>query len=77
MMTRNLAKSLHTVTVLARLAQHLVDTHLSMTIGSQCTYRAVDKACEILGLADMPDVYQLKQAAAKQVRIGSTLKVAA
>jgi hypothetical protein len=77
MSTRNLAKSLHTVTVLARLAQHLVDNSLSMRIGSQCASRAVDAACAILGLADMPDVYQLKHAAAKQVSIEAQFREAA
>jgi hypothetical protein len=62
-----LAKSLHTVTVLVRVAKlHLLtssvsgDRHLSHAM-------AVDRAIETLGLADMPDVYGLALQAIKQL----------
>ena len=62
-----LAKSLHTVTVLVRVAKlHLLtesvsgDRHLSHAL-------AVDRAIQTLGVADMPDTYGLAEQAIKQL----------
>ena len=64
-MTKPLAKSLHTVTVLVRVSKMLLDQGISHT-----TVGAVADAAGILGLADMPDLYGLKSAAVTQLRKG-------
>lgn len=66
-MDKPLAKSLHTVTVLARVAKlHLLtssisgDRHLNHAM-------AVDRALETLGLTGQPDTYGLAAQAIKQL----------
>jgi hypothetical protein len=69
-MTKPLAKSLHTVTVLVRLAR-FVSANFAIHAGSD---EAVDEALDILGLRDMPDPYGLRAAALKQLQtIGGNL----
>ena len=64
-MTKPLPKSLHTVTVLKRLAQHVIDSHRSHPPIS--VVAAVDRATAILGLWDVPDTYGLRDAAIQQM----------
>lgn len=63
-MTKPLAKSLHTVTVLVRVANALYErrTNPRDTIG-----HALALASDVLGLSDMPDTYGLIAAAFKQL----------
>jgi hypothetical protein len=58
-----LAKSLHTISVLRNLAAHLVE----QSGGKLQTVHAVSQACEILGLKDLPDTYGLREIAAEQL----------
>ncbi len=60
-MTKPLAKSLHTVTVLTRVAGYLMNCHDSRQY--KAVPSAVDKALAILGYHDAPDVYGLREAA--------------
>jgi hypothetical protein len=58
-----LAKSLHTVTVLVRVAKTIREYE-----GFQINnVLAVDMALDVLGLADLPDVHGLAAAAIKQL----------
>lgn len=63
MTTRNLAKSLHTITSLTNVARHVILTE-PMPTGAEY---AVEQAARILGLDGMPDVYGLKAKAAAQL----------
>ena len=76
-MTKPLAKSLHTVTVLVRVAKlHLPRTPFaggnnfhdtrSFSRAERCAM-AIAEALETLGLSDMPDTYGLVAAAIKQL----------
>ncbi len=66
-MNKPLAKSLHTVTVLVRVAKlHLSHRHLMGTAQEANAY-AVSQALETLGLADTPDNYGLAAQAIKQL----------
>ena len=66
-MNKPLAKSLHTVTVLVRVAKlHLSHRRLMGTAQEANAY-AVNQALEALGLADMPDTYGLAAQAIKQL----------
>jgi hypothetical protein len=66
-MNKPLAKSLHTVTVLVRVAKlHLSHRRLMGSAAEAHAY-AVGQALETLGLSDMPDSYGLVQAAIKQL----------
>jgi hypothetical protein len=58
-----LAKSLHTVTVLVRVAIYVKEKNLEFS-----NVFAVDMALGILGLGDMPDVHGLAEQAIKQLR---------
>jgi len=60
-MTKPLAKSLHTVTVLVRVAKALNRDQI------WSNGMAIDLALEALGLADMPDTYGLAAAALNQL----------
>lgn len=60
-MSKPLAKSLHTVTVLVRVAKALNRDQV------WSNGMAVDLALEALGLADMPDSYGLAAQAVKQL----------
>lgn len=57
-----IAKSLHTITVIAQLATMIRATNSASVDG------AVEMALQILGLAGKPDVYGLAAKAAKSVR---------
>ena len=59
---KNLAKSLHTVTVLVSVARHLKSQSTFMT-----WEYAVEVALTILGYGVAPDPYHLKLAALKQL----------
>ena len=59
----NLAKSLHTISVLVNLATYLMDTQ-----GIGRADHAVKKALEILNLKDKPDVYGLADVAVTQIQ---------
>jgi hypothetical protein len=61
-MNKPLAKSLHTVTVLVRVARD-IQARQHMANDDAVTY-----ALNLLGLADMPDVYGLALQAEKQLR---------
>lgn len=66
-MSKPLAKSLHTVTVLVRVAKlHLAYRRLMGTAQEANAY-AVSQALETLGVADMPDDYGLAAQAIKQL----------
>lgn len=76
-MNKPIAKSLHTVTVLVRVAKlHLPKTPFAggndfrntrpFTHAERCAM-AVEQALETLGLADMPDEYGLAAQAIKQL----------
>ena len=76
-MSKPIAKSLHTVTVLVRVAKlHLPSTPFaggnnyrdirSFSHAERCAM-AVTEALETLGLSDMPDTYGLVAAAIKQL----------
>jgi len=58
-----LAKSLHTVTVLVRVASLLLENDLALDKG-----QAIDLAILALRLDEMPDTYGLGAAALKQLR---------
>ena len=58
-----LAKSLHTVTVLVRVARDIQSRNPALS-----SFGAVHAALELLGLGDMPDDYALATQAAKQLR---------
>ena len=62
-----LAKSLHTVTVLVRVARLIQATDSS----GYSNHWAIDKALAALGLAGMPDTYGLAAAALKQLDKGN------
>lgn len=64
-MTKPLAKSLHTVTVLKRLALHALEWNF---VDDETPERAVDFACNLLGYADADDPYNLRGAAVEAVR---------
>ena len=57
-----IAKSLHTITVIAQVAAMIRATNSASVDG------AVEMALQILGLAGKPDVYGLAAKAAKSVR---------
>ena len=61
---RSLPKSLHTVTVLVRVAKAVADYEGIDPL----SYKAMDLALAILGLDNMPDTYGLVTAALKQLR---------
>jgi hypothetical protein len=61
-MSKPLAKSLHTVTVLVRVARD-IQARQPMANDDAVTY-----ALNLLGLADMPDMYGLALQAEKQLR---------
>ena len=61
-MAKSLAKSLHTVTVLVRVARLLLKRDLAFS-----NVEAVNGALQVLGLADMPDEYGLAAQAIKQL----------
>lgn len=61
-MTKPLAKSLHTVTVLVRVARLLLERNLTYS-----NVEAVHGALQVLGLSDMPDTYGLAAQALKQL----------
>ena len=63
-MSKPLAKSLHTVTVLVRVAKAL---HERRTNPRDTTGHALALALDILGLSGMPDTYGLVAAAIKQL----------
>jgi len=62
-MNKPLAKSLHTVTVLVRVAQDI----MARGEPNLPAFVAVHAAVELLGLYDLPDTYGLKWAAVKQL----------
>lgn len=62
-MNKPLAKSLHTVTVLVRIARLLLKRDLAYS-----NVEAVAGALDILGLSEMPDTYALARQAVKQLR---------
>ena len=61
-MNKPLAKSLHTVTVLVRVAKDIQARH-----PERDRFSAIDAALELLGLADMYDDYGLAAQAFKQL----------
>ena len=61
-MTKPIAKSLHTVTVLVRVATMLKKRDLAYS-----NMEAVHGAMQVLGLSGMPDTYGLVAAAIKQL----------
>ncbi len=61
-MNKPLAKSLHTVTVLVRVATMLRNRDLAYS-----NVEAVYGALQVLGLSDMPDAYGLAAQAVKQL----------
>lgn len=61
-MSKPLAKSLHTVTVLVRVARLLLKRDLAFS-----NVEAVNGALQVLGLDDMPDSYGLAVQAVKQL----------
>lgn len=66
-MTKPIAKSLHTVTVLVRVAKFIQ----SLDNGGYSNQYAVGKAMIALGLQDQPDDYDLLNAAIKQLDKGN------
>lgn len=62
-----LPKSLHTVTVLVRVARHLEETATTTTVPPQTWENRVRAACRVLGLDDKFDQYGLIDAALKQL----------
>ena len=65
-MTKPLAKSLHTVTVLVRVAKALNRDNV------WSNGMALDLALDALGLADLPDSYGLAAQALKQLNKGQS-----
>jgi len=63
-MSKPLAKSLHTVTVLVRTTKAIADYEGIAPTDA----KAIDLALAVLGLDDMPDAYGLVAQAAKQLR---------
>ena len=64
-MSKPIPKSLHTVSVLVRLADHLRSQN---GIGTgKSTIQALDEAVAILGLSDAPDDYRLIDQAFKKL----------
>lgn len=63
-MNKPLAKSLHTVTVLVRVARTIARYE---NLDPTCV-AAMQRAVEALGLSDQPDVHNLFDAALKQIR---------
>lgn len=61
-MNKPLAKSLHTVTVLVRVARLLLKRDLAYS-----NPEAIAGALQVLGLDDMPDTYGLAAQALKQL----------
>ena len=61
-MNKPIAKSLHTVTVLVRVARLLLKRDLAFS-----NVEAVNGALQVLGLSDMPDSYGLAAQAVKQL----------
>ena len=61
-MTKPLAKSLHTITVLVRVARDIKARH-----PERDTFSAVYAALDLLGLNGMPDTYGLALQAEKQL----------
>ena len=61
-MNKPIAKSLHTVTVLVRVARLLLKRDLAFS-----NVEAVNGALQVLGLDDMPDEYGLAAQALKQL----------
>ena len=61
-MSKPLAKSLHTITVLVRVALYMKGKNPEFN-----NVFAVDMALGILGLGDMPDVHGLAEQAIKQL----------
>jgi hypothetical protein len=68
--TKPLPKSLHTVTVLVRVARHLQNSEPSAARPNNET--AVDEALVLLGHRDTPDTYCLGAAAVKQMNAADT-----
>jgi hypothetical protein len=66
-MTKPLAKSLHTITVLVNVARHLEATAATIAVPSAGWPGYVTQATRLLGLDDKPDVYGLADAAIKQL----------
>lgn len=62
-MNKPLAKSLHTVTVLVRVAIHLKRSNPELRNETALVYSALD----ILGLTGQPDTYRLAAQAIKQL----------
>ncbi len=62
MSDKPLAKSLHTVSVLVQVALYVLQS-----TGVASNKAAIEAAIVILGLADKPDLYDLKGAALKQL----------
>jgi hypothetical protein len=67
--TKPLAKSLHTVTVLVRVAQHLQNSEPAPARPNNET--AVDEALDLLGYGKSPDTYGLAAAAVRQLDAAS------
>lgn len=61
-MTKPIAKSLHTITVLVRVARDIKARH-----PERDTFSAVYAALDLLGLGDMPDDHGLVSATLKQL----------
>lgn len=66
-MNKPIAKSLHTVTVLVRVARLHLSHRRLMGDGPAANAFAVGQALETLGLSDMPDAYGLAAQAIKQL----------
>ena len=62
-MSKPLAKSLHTVTVLVRVARDIQSRQPELS-----SFGAVFAALDLLGLGELPDDYALASQAAKQIR---------
>ena len=69
-MTKPLAKSLHTITVLVSVARHLEETARTVVIPNNGWADRVAQAVRLLGLEDRLDVYGLADAAIKQLNKG-------
>ena len=62
-MAKPLAKSLHTVTVLVRVARDIMSRNPTLS-----AFGAIHAALDLLGLGDMPDDYALANQAYKKLR---------
>lgn len=69
MTTRNLAKSLHTITALQNVARYLIRDALARGIALN-DREAIDMAALMLGVEKQPDVYGLRAKAEQGVRQG-------